>query len=826
MPAKQRHDLYTSNGIISVTSQILVVDMLSKRIPTAKVTGLVVLHAERITPTSIESFILRLFRQENKVGFVKAFSDQPEHFAAGFHTLQMIMGQLHLRQVDIWPRFHQDIDRDLGHRRADVVELHQPLTPSMRMIQNGIIECLEATLHEIQRSKLALDMEDIQVDQAMHKSFDMIIRRQLDPVWHRLSPAIKQLVGDLSTLRSLLQALLSYDSVSFYVYLETILASNAPTEPGARSHPSPWLLSDASNTIFREARDRIWRQRSDRAGDIEFVLEAPPKWSLLMKVMHEIEQDIYRHDEAGTSSNYTILIMADSEKTVTQLRALLNASDTADEQPGESVLASCLHDYISWTSHIAELQQVLASSKSTEAEAEEPVSEALQRKMQRAGMPANKRRRVRGGMAVSASVHPIAGHDIQREWDQMALHMNELPSGTHAYDTDKVEDEEAVMAETDDYFGLVDMDHVVVIHRYQGEANDRLLQELRPHYVVMYDPNPQFVRQVELHRALYRVPDLRIYFLLYTDSVEEQLYLASLRREKDAFERLIRQKGRMAIPLTVDGTLAEEDADQRMLRQLSTRVAGGQLSSAAHTPSVVVDMREFRSSLPSLLHAAGLQVIPCTLQVGDYVISSEMCVERKSLTDLVQSLQSGRLYTQCEAMSMHYPHAILLIEFDQDRAFTLQTIGGRARAQVPARSLASRTEAGDLDVQAKLVLLTLAFPRLRLIWSSSPYASVEILADLKHNFDEPDPVRAAAIGLDASMGREGLVDTSVHTTPMDMLRAMPGVTTKNAMYIARVAPSLQALCQCSLAELQGAIGAEPGRKLYTFLHQDAVSLAQ
>ena len=273
----------------------------------------------------------------------------------------------------------------------------------------------------------------------------------------------------------------------------------------------------------------------------------------------------------------------------------------------------------------------------------------------------------------------------------------------------------------------------------------------------------------------------------------------------------------MAIPLTVDGTPAE-DADQRMVRMLSTRVAGGQRAlPSVRPPSVVVDMREFRSSLPSLLHAAGLQVIPCTLQVGDYVISSEMCVERKSLMDLVQSLTSGRLYTQCESMSMHYPYPILLIEFDHERAFTFQGMG-ETNPTGSARPITSRTSSLDLDLQSKLALLTLSFPRLRLIWSSSPYASVEILSDLKQNYDEPDPAHAAAIGLDDLSERHSQ-EMAIHATSMEMLRAMPGVTVKNSAYIARKIPHIHSLSDASVTELQGLIGSEPGRKLHDFLHR-------
>lgn len=83
-------------------------------------------------------------------------------------------------------------------------------------------------------------------------------------------------------------------------------------------------------------------------------------------------------------------------------------------------------------------------------------------------------------------------------------------------------------------------------------------------------------------------------------------------------------------------------------------------------------MREFRSSLPNLLDKSGQLVVPVTLTVGDYILTPDICVERKSLDDLVQSFASGRLYAQCELMTAHYRQPVLLIEFEENRAFSIQ----------------------------------------------------------------------------------------------------------------------------------------------------------
>ena len=42
-----RRQIYSAGGILSVTSRILIVDMLSNTVPTESITGIVVLHAER-----------------------------------------------------------------------------------------------------------------------------------------------------------------------------------------------------------------------------------------------------------------------------------------------------------------------------------------------------------------------------------------------------------------------------------------------------------------------------------------------------------------------------------------------------------------------------------------------------------------------------------------------------------------------------------------------------------------------------------------------------------------------------------------------------------
>lgn len=105
----------------------------------------------------------------------------------------------------------------------------------------------------------------------------------------------------------------------------------------------------------------------------------------------------------------------------------------------------------------------------------------------------------------------------------------------------------------------------------------------------------------------------------------------------------------MAIPISVSGKNDIYDPPMLFVRNADTRIAGGGLLSTKPSVTllynfqVVVDVREFRSALPLQLHLRCFNIMPGTLIVGDYILSPDICVERKSIPDLIGSLISGRL---------------------------------------------------------------------------------------------------------------------------------------------------------------------------------------
>ena len=77
---------------------------------------------------------------------------------------------------------------------------------------------------------------------------------------------------------------------------------------------------------------------------------------------------------------------------------------------------------------------------------------------------------------------------------------------------------------------------------------------------------------------------------------------------------------------------------------------------------IVVDERERSSNIPELLKNAGAVIDFTQLKVGDYIVSSETAVERKTVRDLISSIYDGRLFVQCSDLVRYYQKPLLVVQ--------------------------------------------------------------------------------------------------------------------------------------------------------------------
>ncbi|KAG8145560.1 hypothetical protein E2320_012077 [Naja naja] len=725
--SSSRYEVYTQGGVIFATSRILVVDFLTNRIPADLITGILVYKAHRIIESCQEAFILRLYRQKNKQGFVKAFTDNALAFNTGFCHVSR-SGALFFRATqarsggnphhyDASHACHPELHPGHPERVSEGTEAVQPCSGSGGSVLR-------------KRHRHGVREDD-----------PSLFRSSLAPAWIQ-----DQIPGpDLKILRTLLQYLTQYDCVTFLHLLQSLKVSEK-------------LRSEFSTSMFLNARSRVYRLPEDNARRVLVCASDD-------RTCAQLKEYITLGAEAYLTRLYNRTFGSDKEASAPgpKNRTEAKARDKSGREPPAK-----------------RAKPEPSKPKSRKKKAELTLTQMLNREEQ----------------------ENIKGEE--EEEDSEGLHSSQESNG------ERSEDLPFKLSSSDAYYGIL-KEPLMVIHPLKGcgdpYALTSVLQEVEPRYVVLYDAELTFVRQLEVYKASRAGKPLRVYFLIYGGSTEEQRYLTTLRKEKEAFEKLIREKAGMVIPEEREGRdetnldLARDSTAATV--SIDTRKAGGQHQKVVQH-SIVVDMREFRSELPSLIHRRGIDIEPVTLEVGDYILTPDICVERKSTSDLIGSLNSGRLYSQCISMSRYYKRPVLLIEFDASKPFSL----------TPRASLYQ--EISSNDVISKLTLLTLHFPRLRLLWCPSPHATAELFEELKQNRPQPDATAALAITADS----ETLPERDRYNPgPQDFLLKMPGINSKNCQAIMNHVKSvaeLIALSQEKLTELLG--NAANAKQLHEFIH--------
>jgi len=81
---------------------------------------------------------------------------------------------------------------------------------------------------------------------------------------------------------------------------------------------------------------------------------------------------------------------------------------------------------------------------------------------------------------------------------------------------------------------------------------------------------------------------------------------------------------------------------------------------------IIVDTREMRSSIVKNLFELGANIETKQLQVGDFILSDRVCVERKTVKDFLQSIIDGRLFSQISSLSENFEKPLVIVEGTED----------------------------------------------------------------------------------------------------------------------------------------------------------------
>ncbi len=158
--------------------------------------------------------------------------------------------------------------------------------------------------------------------------------------------------------------------------------------------------------------------------------------------------------------------------------------------------------------------------------------------------------------------------------------------------------------------------------------------------VIFYEPIPSEIRTIQRRGRTGRSSVGKVTVLMTKKTRDEWFYWSSFRKEKKMRGTLKMLKDRHYKP-KIEGI-------QKELKEFFKH-------------SIVADSRELSSTVPRELLEFGIVSKPKMLDIGDYVISDRVCIERKTTEDFVDSMVSGRLMSQMQRLK-NYSRPCLIIE--------------------------------------------------------------------------------------------------------------------------------------------------------------------
>ncbi|MDD3083641.1 MAG: DEAD/DEAH box helicase [Candidatus ainarchaeum sp.] len=171
--------------------------------------------------------------------------------------------------------------------------------------------------------------------------------------------------------------------------------------------------------------------------------------------------------------------------------------------------------------------------------------------------------------------------------------------------------------------------------------------------VIFFEPVPSEIRTIQRRGRTGRFGKGKNIILMAKNTRDEAYYWASKQKEKKMKNTLINMKKTNILP------------EQSTLKNFSEKT---------NEIIIFVDTREQASNVVKKLFEKECKIIMKPLPIGDYVLSNEVCVERKTIEDFLNSMIDGRLFNQLIDLRENYPKPLIILEGNINELFNLRNI--------------------------------------------------------------------------------------------------------------------------------------------------------
>ncbi len=211
--------------------------------------------------------------------------------------------------------------------------------------------------------------------------------------------------------------------------------------------------------------------------------------------------------------------------------------------------------------------------------------------------------------------------------------------------------------------------------------------------VVFYDAVPSVIRQIQRKGRTGRVRPGKV-IVLMSGRREESFYWSTVVKERKVM-KTIRE---------ISSILRERRRRPSLEEQLEMGEEG---EKKVPEVTIKVDVRELGGEVVRRLASFNdVRISVSRLEMGDYVVSDEVAIERKTVDDLASSLVEGRIFEQIRKLKSVYKRPMLLIE-------------GKSPYKPERRGVSPRSLMG--------LALSLVVGGIPIIWAKDPEESAELI---------------------------------------------------------------------------------------------------
>ena len=182
--------------------------------------------------------------------------------------------------------------------------------------------------------------------------------------------------------------------------------------------------------------------------------------------------------------------------------------------------------------------------------------------------------------------------------------------------------------------------------------------------VIFYEPVPSEIRTIQRRGRTGRLDKGKVIVLMAKGTKDEAFYWTATTKERQMKKMLHELKG--------------AGEKKSMLPKQQTLIKYAESGEDKDKIFIYVDYREQQSSVARELKEMGAEIIMRKLDVADYQLTDDICVERKTIADFLQSIVDGRLFEQAGMLSSNFKSPLIIVEGDFQSIYSERNINKNA----------------------------------------------------------------------------------------------------------------------------------------------------